>query len=400
MLNLNTLAIVLFILPVYQLMYHTIQLVTFRKEERDPSRFPFGFLMLFMLVFLINSALHYLGYYNIYQYLYVIQLPALLAVLPTFHLYVYALLKAENSFYAKYPIVYYLPAFFVLLMNLISFIGMNRAQIMMFFADRLSFTSSQDIMVNTAVLVFLLGAAVFVLMQLFSSAYQFNKIIKQMKLTDWQEGSRLDYINTKGLVIIFFSVYIFVLLNALMIMLDPAYYAIEAMLYNLAMIICGGLAGYFRLKQNRKLHAVHHVIADEPGHSYAYKNGEKPSNTDNAEILDTRSAKEMMQRLRSFVNSEKPYRKSDLNIGELASELQTSKRRLSWLLNNKMDTNFYGLMNKYRVLEAKELLKRFECKHLKMDEIGRMAGFKSKSSFNNAFREQTGKTPSEYRKSL
>lgn len=398
MLNLNTLAIVLFILPVYQLMYYTIQLVSFRKEERDPSRFPFGFLMLFMLVFLSINALHYLGYYSVYQYLYIIQLPALLAVLPTFHLYVYALLKAEDSFYAKHPIVYYLPAFFVLLMNLISFIGMNETQTVMFFADRLTFISSQDVMVNTAVLVFLLGGAVFVLVQLLSSAHQFNKIIKQMRIANRQEGRRLDYINANGLIIIFFSVYIFVLLNVLMILLEPTYYAIEAMLYNFAMIICGGLAGYFGLKQNQKLQTAHPVASNEL--SYADKDGEKPADTDNIEVLDTRSAQQMMQRLRSFVNNEKPYRKSDLNIGELASELQTSKRRLSWLLNNKMDTNFYGLMNKYRVLEAKELLKRFECKHLKMDEIGRMAGFNSKSSFNNAFREQTGKTPSEYRKSL
>ncbi len=397
MLNLNTLAIVLFLLPVYQLMYFTIQLLTFKKEQRDPSRFPFGFLMLFMLVFLSISALDYLGYHNIYQYLYIIQLPVLLSVLPTFHLYAYALFKADETFYTKHPLVYYLPAFFVLLLNVISFIGMEQSQIGAFYLNRFAMESSQDIMVNIAVLVFLLGAAVFILLQLTSSAYQFYKIMRRLGTLKQEEGTQLARINTQGVKYIFFSVYAFVLFSALMILFDPEYYDLSAMLYNVFMIICGGVAGYFGLIQNRKLQSA----AEFAGRAREVLVPDLPVNKDvNGKLLNTRSSQILIHRLRSYVSKEKPYIKSDLSISDLARQLGTSKRVLSWLINNKMESNFYGLMNKYRVLEAKELLKRIEYRNLKMDEIARMSGFKSKSSFNTAFREQTGKTPTEYRKNL
>ncbi|MDZ7740555.1 MAG: helix-turn-helix transcriptional regulator [Bacteroidota bacterium] len=353
--------------------------------------------MLFMLVFLSINALDHLGYYNIYQYLYIIQLPVLLAVLPTFHLYAYALFKADDFIYTKHPIIYYLPAFFVLLLNSISFIGMEKGQFALFYASRFSIVSSQDIMVNIAVLVFFLGGAVFILMQLISSAYQFYKVMSRLHKYKQKEKIQLDHLSSRGLKYIFFSVYVFVLLSALMVLFNPGYYDISAMLYNVLMIVCGGLAGYFGLTQNTKLQAVANAPLSEMKIIALNYNENSSGESMNANLLDSESSQELIHRLRSFVSTEKPYTKSDLSIGELAKSLHTSKRILSWLLNKKMNTNFYRLMNKYRVLEAKELLKRVEYRNLKMDEIARMAGFKSKSSFNNAFRELTGQTPSEYR---
>jgi len=56
------------------------------------------------------------------------------------------------------------------------------------------------------------------------------------------------------------------------------------------------------------------------------------------------------------------------------------------------------MINKYRVLEAKELLKRPENQNYTIDVISQMAGFKSKSSFNACFKKLTRNTPSEFRK--
>ena len=83
---------------------------------------------------------------------------------------------------------------------------------------------------------------------------------------------------------------------------------------------------------------------------------------------------------------------------DIARKIGTSKQKLTYVINNVMGTNFYGIINKYRVLEAKELLKRPENQNYNIDAISQMVGFQSKSSFNGCFRKITGLTPSEFRK--
>jgi AraC-like DNA-binding protein len=62
-----------------------------------------------------------------------------------------------------------------------------------------------------------------------------------------------------------------------------------------------------------------------------------------------------------------------------------------------MDKNFYSVINEYRVKEAEELLLKDDLNQLKIEVLGEMVGFQSKSSFNACFKKVTGMTPSEYR---
>jgi len=68
MLNISTLNIIFFILPVYQLLYYAVQLFTLRKRN-NPSRVPLGFLMLLMLLYLVINAITYLAYTDVSKYL-------------------------------------------------------------------------------------------------------------------------------------------------------------------------------------------------------------------------------------------------------------------------------------------------------------------------------------------
>jgi AraC-like DNA-binding protein len=62
-----------------------------------------------------------------------------------------------------------------------------------------------------------------------------------------------------------------------------------------------------------------------------------------------------------------------------------------------MDKNFYGVINECRVREAEALLMQDDMNQLKIEVLGEMVGFQSKSSFNACFKKFTGLTPSEYR---
>lgn len=96
------------------------------------------------------------------------------------------------------------------------------------------------------------------------------------------------------------------------------------------------------------------------------------------------------------LDEEKLYRDQDLTIYKLAKILNTNSKYLSVIINKEFGKNFVNFINEYRVEEAKINLLQ-DVKHsLTIEAHGQNVGFKSKSSFNVAFKKLTGYTPTEY----
>ncbi len=87
-----------------------------------------------------------------------------------------------------------------------------------------------------------------------------------------------------------------------------------------------------------------------------------------------------------------------LTIEKLSTQLQTNRHVLSQVLNERLNQSFSDYLNSLRVAAAKSLLADPSCKHLKIAAIAYDAGFNSLSVFNDAFKKQTGQTPSDFRK--
>ena len=98
--------------------------------------------------------------------------------------------------------------------------------------------------------------------------------------------------------------------------------------------------------------------------------------------------------------SDKVYLNPDLNIDQLAQICGLAKRTVSEHINKGHDLNFYDYVNAYRVEEFQNRLKDSQSEHLTLLAIAFESGFNSKASFNRIFKNLTGKTPSEYKKSL
>lgn len=105
-------------------------------------------------------------------------------------------------------------------------------------------------------------------------------------------------------------------------------------------------------------------------------------------------------KLKSFIENEKPYLEPKLSLYQLASAFGTTSHQLSFILNNILECNFFEFINSYRVEEVKKRLAREENKQFTIFAIALDCGFNSKASFNRIFKNITGKTPSEYQKSL
>ena len=105
-----------------------------------------------------------------------------------------------------------------------------------------------------------------------------------------------------------------------------------------------------------------------------------------------------IEKLLSYMTSEKPYLTSTLTLKELAYRLKMNPRILSRIINEKRNQNFFDFINSYRIDDAKMILSNPAKRKMTILEVLYGVGFNSKSVFNTTFKKQTGITPSEYRK--
>lgn len=105
------------------------------------------------------------------------------------------------------------------------------------------------------------------------------------------------------------------------------------------------------------------------------------------------------QQIRQVMIDRKLFLEAGLTISELALDVRLPARRVSQVINLCFHQNFSDFVNSLRIEEAKSLLVRDGGKKNILD-ILLEAGFNSKSSFNTIFKEKTGMSPSQYRRSL
>ncbi|MGE5415986.1 MAG: helix-turn-helix domain-containing protein [Acidobacteriota bacterium] len=103
----------------------------------------------------------------------------------------------------------------------------------------------------------------------------------------------------------------------------------------------------------------------------------------------------ILARLQELMEKDYLYRDPDLNLSDLAEKLLITPQQLSQFLNDKLNQNFRGFINMYRVEEAKLLLTSVPQKSV--IHICYEVGFNSKSGFNLAFKKLTGQSPTDYR---
>lgn len=103
--------------------------------------------------------------------------------------------------------------------------------------------------------------------------------------------------------------------------------------------------------------------------------------------------------LMRLMTEERVYRKEGLTIGMLANRLGVPEYRLRRLINGQLGyRNFNAYLNGYRIAEAQAALADPAQADVPITTIALDAGFQSLGPFNRAFKTETGRTPSEYRR--
>lgn len=163
---------------------------------------------------------------------------------------------------------------------------------------------------------------------------------------------------------------------------------VSEVVFNVSLLSLVLYIGYFEMKR----------IAD-------YFASSKPSiriETEPAIIENTEDnsgdRKELFNSIDEQIESEKLYLQKDLSVRILSELNNVNTKYISESINQNSGMNFNAYINKKRIEYAKELIASETARELTLEAIANESGFRSKSSFNNAFKNFTEMTPSQFMK--
>jgi putative ABC transport system permease protein len=104
--------------------------------------------------------------------------------------------------------------------------------------------------------------------------------------------------------------------------------------------------------------------------------------------------------LKKTVKANLYYQDSELTLSSLAEKLDLHPHELSRIINKSLKKNFPDFVNELRVAEVIRKMKDKANDRLTLLGIAYDAGFNSKTSFNRAFKQMSGKSPTEFKKPL
>lgn len=125
---------------------------------------------------------------------------------------------------------------------------------------------------------------------------------------------------------------------------------------------------------------------------------EPPSQTFGQTAVTTERMAACCKRIVHYLKTEKRYTQPAYSLWELAHESGMTVRLISRSINRYMGQDFFELINRMRVDEAKRLLRKASKsgKKVSIEKVGMQSGFNSRSAFFSIFKKYEGITPGKY----
>lgn len=106
----------------------------------------------------------------------------------------------------------------------------------------------------------------------------------------------------------------------------------------------------------------------------------------------------LVHRIQSLIETDRLYAQPGLTIGDLAAMVPVQEYRLRRIINRQLGyRNFNQFLNRFRIDEATRRLHDPHEAAVSISNIAFNVGYSALSSFNKAFKETHGITPSQYR---
>ncbi|NAY92861.1 helix-turn-helix domain-containing protein [Muricauda sp. JGD-17] len=111
--------------------------------------------------------------------------------------------------------------------------------------------------------------------------------------------------------------------------------------------------------------------------------------------LTPEEAFEIKQKIVLALEEDRLFKDGSIGLNELSQHIEKDRYKVSQVLNEYLQKNFYALLNHYRIKEAQNLL--LTQPMLSVKAVMYEVGFNSKTSFYCAFKKETGLSPNDYR---
>jgi AraC-like DNA-binding protein len=95
-----------------------------------------------------------------------------------------------------------------------------------------------------------------------------------------------------------------------------------------------------------------------------------------------------------------PYLNPDFNLTMMSSDINIPVHHLSYYFNEYLNISFNTWKNNFKIDHVITLINNGTGEILTLDALAKQAGFGSRTSFFNSFKQKIGVTPSEYLNSL
>jgi len=115
---------------------------------------------------------------------------------------------------------------------------------------------------------------------------------------------------------------------------------------------------------------------------------------ENAENIEKDKA--LYHEIIQYLENNKPFKNPDFDAHALAKALNTNVSYISKAISTGSGDDFRVLINNFRIKYAKSMLDNDTVKKYTIDYICTESGYKYRSTFNGAFKNLTGMTPTEY----
>ncbi len=253
----------------------------------------------------------------------------------------------------------------------------------------------REILESSAILLLLIPLTGIVLLSYY--VYQCYQLFKRYKVLVKNNYASLSEVDLNWLNIWLKGVGFFVLLDLSTGIIAGIFPILEHLIYLNAFFLVGLLwyIGYFGINQTSVF-----LVETVPQETIPNDNNKNQTKKDQFLLKDQTEIEVLKGKLEHLFLNEKLFEDESITLNTVARKMALSEKKLSELINNHLDSNFYEYVNRFRIESFKQRVKSGEADSLTLLAIAFESGFNSKATFNRIFKQSTGLTPSQFKKQI
>jgi AraC-like DNA-binding protein/tetratricopeptide (TPR) repeat protein len=172
--------------------------------------------------------------------------------------------------------------------------------------------------------------------------------------------------------------------------------------YQYLILIFVSFALTFVIIQNRRLGKAHKKLFEKNVKIIKMQDYTADSHSEQSQkkILSDEMHNELQTRIYTLMEDPSIVCDTEFSLEKLADLVHSNRTYVSQVINDDLKKNFRAFINEYRITEAQRLFSSMDASKYTIETIALKTGFKSRTSFNTAFKEITGVSPGFYLKSM